>query len=144
MRHLFPFSLDPVGSFVRVVACITSSFALYRFIDYSSAFTVNLFFILLTAGPPFSVTPWPGHPSLTRTWWLSASGYVSRQWLGDLLRHSAGVGNPYHCRFGKPSPISFIPRPCNGLANRKGLILTKPNQTKAFTVRRTALTYLSL
>ena len=72
---------------------------------------LNPLFILWNTGPCSSV-----RPSLTRAWWLSATGYVAdieppppppggggRQWLGagyilgDISRHSAGVGRPYSC-----------------------------------------------
>ena len=95
-------------------------------------------FILWISGPRSSV-----RPSLTRAWWLSATGYVAvlepppgrggRQWLGNLLRHSAGVGIPHsHCQVARWTAIlaHSIPSPSShgsamARTGRKSLIQTK-------------------
>ena len=95
-------------------------------------------FILWITGPRSSV-----RPSLTRAWWLSATGYVAvlepppgrggRQWLGSLPRHSAGVGIPKsHCQVTRSTAILAysIPSPSShGSAmarmGRKSLIHTQ-------------------
>ena len=95
-------------------------------------------FILWITGPRSSV-----RPSLTRAWWLSATGYVAalepppgrggRQWLGSLPRHSAGVGIPKsHCQVTRSAAIlaHSIPSPSShgsamARTGRKSLIHTK-------------------
>ena len=97
-------------------------------------------FILWITGPRSSV-----RPSLTRAWWLSATGYVAvfepppgrggRQWLGSLPRHSAGVGIPHsHCQVTRSTAIlaHSIPSPSShgsamARTGRKSLIHTQPN-----------------
>ena len=96
-------------------------------------------FILWITGPCSSV-----RPSLTRAWWLSATGYVAdfepppgrggRQWLGSLPRLRRGwhptqllTGHPVDSHFGLLFPISFIPWLCNG---PKGPKKPYPTQTK--------------
>ena len=95
-------------------------------------------FILWITVPRSSV-----RPSLTRAWWLSATGYVAalepppgrggRQWLGSLPRHSAGVGIPKsHCQVTRSTAIlaHSIPSPSShgsamARTGRKSLIPRK-------------------
>ena len=99
---------------------------------------VKSLFILWITGPRSSV-----RPSLTRAWWLSATGYVAvlepppgrggRQWLGSFPRHSAGVGIPHsHCQVTRSTAIlaHSIPSPSShgsamARTGRKSLIHTK-------------------
>ena len=103
---------------------------------------VKSLFILWITGPRSSV-----RPSLTRAWWLSATGYVAvlepppgrgdRQWLGSLPRYSAGVGIPHsHCQVTRSTAIlaHSIPSPSShgsamARTGRKSLIHTQPNPT---------------
>ena len=99
---------------------------------------VKSLFILWITVPRSSV-----RPSLTRAWWLSATGYVAalepppgrggRQWLGSLPRHSAGVGIPKsHCQVTRSTAIlaHSIPSPSShgsamARTGRKSLIPRK-------------------
>ena len=105
---------------------------------------VKSLFILWITVPRSSV-----RPSLTRAWWLSATGYVAalepppgrggRQWLGSLPRHSAGVGIPKsHCQVTRSTAIlaHSIPSPSShgsamARTGRKSLIHTKSNRSRS-------------
>ena len=85
------------------------------------------------------------NPPLTRAWWLSATGYVAvleppprrggHQWLGNLPRHSAGVGIPHsHCQVTRSKAIlaHSFPSPSShgsAMARRGRKSLFPPKQT---------------